>query len=91
MQQEREDAERREAAYRRGWTQGADETARLILQLVEMGYKPTEIRRLLAAYSDHMLMVWRQEGDLSKPEAAPDFQIEAVQEIVKRGGYDWMV
>ena len=80
-----------EAAYRRGWVQGADETARLVLQLVEMGYSPTQIRRFLAAYNDHKLMPWRQEGDLCEQEAAPDFDLEVIQGIAKGKGYDWIV
>ncbi len=83
--------EAREAAYRRGWVQSGDETVRLVLQLIEMGYSPTEIRRLYAAYNDHYLMKWRQEGDLTRKEDPPAFDMEQCQEILKRGGYDWIV
>lgn len=94
QQNERDQAEReaREAAYRRGWTQATEETARLVLQLIELGYKPTEIKRLLAVYDDHFLAVWRHAGNLDKREAPPPFNIEQCQEILKgTTGYDWIV
>ncbi len=79
-----------ESAYRRGWTQGTEETARLVFQLLELGYKPTEMKRLLAVYDDHFLSPWRQ-GDLSKREAPPAFDIEQCQEILQgTSGYDWI-
>jgi hypothetical protein len=80
-----------EAAYRRGWTQSGDETARLILELIRSGCSPIEAWRLYAAYQDHVLMPWRTEGDLTRREAPPDFDVYAMQEIVKRGGYDHVV
>lgn len=80
-----------EAAYRRGWTQAGDETTRLVLQLVDMGFKSVEIRRLMAAYDDYVLQPWRAGGDLAKQEPAPDFQIDVIQKIVARGGYNWIV
>jgi hypothetical protein len=60
----------REAAYRQGYSQATDETGRLVLQLVELGYKAREIRRLLAVYDDHFLAPWKA-GDLDTGEAAP--------------------
>ena len=94
MQQSEQDRTGREAeaAYRRGWTQAADETARLVLQLIELGYKPTEIKRLLAVYDDHFLAKWRHEGDLDKREAPPEFNIEECQAILAgTAGYNWIV
>lgn len=81
-----------EAAYRRGWTQATDETARLVLQLIELGYKPTEIKRVLAVYDDHFLSPWRREGDLTVCEAPPAFDVEACLKILKQTtGYDWII
>jgi hypothetical protein len=81
-----------EAAYRRGWVQGTDEASRLVLQLVELGYRSTEIKRLLAVYDDHFLAAWRDEGDLDKREAPPDFNIEECQAILARtSGYNWII
>src|SRR5947207_7389795 len=77
-----------EAAYRRGWTQSGDETSRIILELIRQRYSPIQAHRLYAAYQDHVLMPWRVEGDLTQREAPPDFDVYAMQEIVKRGGYD---
>lgn len=77
-----------EAAYRRGWTQSGDETTRLILELIRLGHSPIEAQRLYAAYQDHVLMPWRTEGDLTGREAPPDFDVYAMQQIVKRGGYN---
>jgi hypothetical protein len=83
--------EEAEAAYRRGWTQGTEETARLVLQLVELGYKTREIKRLLAVYDDHFLHPWRHQGDLSKREGPPPFDINACQDILENTtGYDWI-
>jgi len=67
-EQDQQERETREGAYRRGWMQGTDEASRLVLQLVELGYKSTEIKRLLAVYDDHFLAPWRQTDDLSKRE-----------------------
>jgi hypothetical protein len=77
-----------EAAYRRGWTQSGEETSQLILTLIQEGHSPVEASRLYAAYQDHVLMPWRTEGNLSRKEAPPDFDIYAMREIVRRGGYD---
>lgn len=77
-----------EAAYRRGWTQSGEETTHLILELIRQGYSPVEAQRLYAAYQDHVLMPWRTESDLTRREAPPDFDVYAMQQIVKRGGYD---
>jgi hypothetical protein len=77
-----------EAAYRRGWTQSGEETTRLILGLIQLGHTPIEAQRLYAAYQDHVLMPWRNEGDLTEIQPPPDFDIYAMQQIVKRGGYN---
>jgi hypothetical protein len=62
MQQGEQDraADRAEAAYRRGFTHGMEEAALLVMELFELGYKPTEIKRLLAVYDDHFIARWRQ-------------------------------
>lgn len=89
--QEKDEREEAEAAYRRGWTQGTEETARLVLQLVELGYKVVEIKKLLAVYDDHFVAPWRNGGDLTKREAPPPFDIEKCQEILEgTTGYDWI-
>jgi hypothetical protein len=81
-----------EAAYRRGWTQGVEEAATLVLELIELGYKATEIKRLIAVYDDHFLSPWRHGGDLDKREAPPSFNIEQCREILEStSGYDWIV
>ncbi len=86
-----EQQEAREAAYRRGFTHGMEEMARLVLQLVELGYKPTEIKRLLAVYDDHFIAQWRA-GDLDKLTAPPPFNVEECQAILAgTTGYDWIV
>lgn len=80
----------REAAYRQGYAQATDETGRLVLQLVEMGHNVREIRRLLAVYDDHFIAPWRS-GDLDKREAAPAFDVEKCQAILRQTkGYDWI-
>jgi hypothetical protein len=92
--QQRDERDRivQEAAYRRGWTQATEETARLIFQLYELGYKPTEIKRLLAVYDDHFLAPWRHAGDLDQRNPPPPFDIEQCLEILKHTtGYDWIV
>jgi hypothetical protein len=77
-----------EAAYRRGWQHGTEEA----VQLVELRYKSTEIKRLVAVYDDHFLAPWRHAGDLSKREAPPPFDIDQCQEILAgTTGYDWIV
>jgi DNA-binding transcriptional MerR regulator len=87
-----QEARAKEAAYRRGYSHAADETARLVLQLVELGYKVREIKRLLAVYDDHFLAAWRDAGDLDTREAAPPFDVTQCQ-IILAGttGYDWIV
>ena len=35
-------------------------------------------------------MPWRNDGDLTLKESPPDFDIYAMQEIIKRGDYDHM-
>lgn len=91
-QAEREARTEAEAAYRRGWMHGTEETTRLVLQLVALGYKQTEIKRLLAVYDDYFLYRWRNEGDLDKREVPPPFDIEQCQAILAgTTGYDWIV
>jgi hypothetical protein len=91
-ERDEQEARSREAAYRRGFTQGVEEAALLVLQLQELGYKPTEIKRLLAVYDDHFLAVWRQAGDLDNREPAPAFDINRCQAILAgTTGYDWIV
>jgi hypothetical protein len=87
--QQHERAEQ-EAAYRRGFTQGIEEGTRFVLQLQELGYKPTEIKRLVAVYDDHFLATWRA-GDLGEREAPPPFDSNRCQAILARTtGYNWM-
>jgi len=91
MQQSEQEARTREAAYRRGYVHGIEEAARLVLQLTELGYKPTEIKRLLAVYDDHFIAVWRSAGDLDKREDPPAFNIEECQAILAgTTGYNWI-
>ncbi len=91
-EQDQQEREAREGAYRRGWTQSFEEASRIIFQLIELGYKPTEIKRLLAVYDDHFLAPWRQSGDLDKREAAPPFDVVKCQTILRQtSGYDWIV
>jgi DNA-binding transcriptional MerR regulator len=88
---EQQQAREKEAAYRRGYSHASDETGRLVLQLVELGYKAREIRRLLAVYDDHFLAPWKA-GDLDKREPAPFFDVEKCQKILQQTkGYDWIV
>ena len=88
---ERQPAEN-EAAYRRGWQQGATETTLIILQLVELGYDRRKIKQLLAIYQDHFISEWRNNGDLEKREAFPPFDIERIEEIAtSHRGYDWLL
>lgn len=90
--QEEDQQKDREAAYRRGFVHGIEEATRLVMQLVELGYKATEIKRLLAVYDDHFVAPWRNNGDLTKREAPPPFDIDACQEILEgTTGYDWIV
>ncbi len=80
-----------EAAYRRGFIHGTEETARLVFQLIESGYKTTEVKRLLAVYDDHFLAPWRA-SDLTTREEPPPFDISACQELLQQtSGYDWIV
>jgi len=90
MDTDKVDRTETEAAYRRGWTQSGDETMRLILGLIQQGHTPIEAQRLYAAYQDHVLMPWRTEGDLTRMEAPPAFDVYAMKQIVKRGGYDYI-
>ena len=91
-EQDEQELRTREAAYRRGWTHSFDEAGRLILQLIELGYKPTIIKRLLAVYDDHFLAVWRDDSDLSTREAPPAFDINKCQAILSQTtGYDWIL
>jgi hypothetical protein len=80
-----------EAAYRRGWQQGATEATLIILQLVELGYNRRKIKQLLAIYQDHFISEWRN-GNLEKREAFPSFDIERIEEIAAtHRGYDWLL
>ena len=91
-EREEQDTNAREAAYRHGWTQSFEEASRLVLQLIELGYKPTIIKRLLAVYDDHFLAPWRQSSDLDKRDAASPFDIVKCQTILSQTtGYDWIV
>ena len=91
-EREEQDTNAREAAYRHGWTQSFEGASRLVLQLIELGYKPTIIKRLLAVYDDHFLAVWRNDSDLSTREAPPAFDINKCQAILSQTtGYDWIV
>ncbi|MDQ2907470.1 MAG: hypothetical protein M3Y81_28510 [Chloroflexota bacterium] len=90
-ERDEQEARGREAAFRRGFTQGIEEAALLMLQLQELGYKPREIKRLIAVYDDHFLAVWRA-GDLDTREAPPPFDITHCQAILAgTRGYDWIV
>jgi hypothetical protein len=81
-----------EAAYRRGFVHGMEETGRLVAQLMELGYKTMEIKRLLAVYDDHFIAPWGNDGDLTKREAPPPFDINMCQEILEgTTGYDWIM
>jgi hypothetical protein len=81
-----------EAAYQRGWQQGATEVTLIILQLVELGYKRRKIKQLLAIYQDHFISEWRNNGDLEKREAFPSFDIQRIEEIAAtHRGYDWLL
>lgn len=78
-----------EAAYRRGWQQGATEVTLIILQLVELGYDRRKIKQLLAIYQDHFISEWRDNGDLEKREPFPPFNIQRIEEIAAtHRGYD---
>ena len=68
-----------EAAYRRGWQQGATETTLIILRLVELGYDRRKIKQLLAIYQDHFISEWRNNGDLEEREAFPPFDIQRIR------------
>lgn len=58
---------------------------------MELGYTPTEIRRLLAVYDDHFLAPWKA-SDLTLREAPPACDIERCQVILGGTiGYDWMI
>jgi len=80
-----------EAAYRRGWQQGATEATEIILRLVELGYDRRKIKQLMAIYEDHFVSEWRNTGDLEKREPFPLFNIERLEEIAAaHRGYDWL-
>jgi|SRR6266700_258742 hypothetical protein len=86
------DKSKNEAAYRRGWQQGATETTLIILQLVELGYDRRKIKQLLAIYQDHFVSEWRNTGDLEKREPFPSFNIQRIEEIAaSHRGYDWLL
>lgn len=85
-----QEAREREAAYRRGYSHATDETAQLVLQLIESGYEPQDIRQLLAVYDDHFLAPWKT-SDLDKREPAPAFVLEQCLRILSSTtGYDWI-
>jgi hypothetical protein len=96
MQQSESEQERiaraeAEAAYRQGYCQGMEEMTLLVLQLVELGYGKTEIKRLIAVFDDHFLAGWRA-GNLDTRSAPPPFNIEVCREILTvTTGYDWIV
>ncbi len=86
------DKSENEAAYRRGWQQGATETTLIILRLVEFGYNRRKINQLLAIYQDHFISEWRNTGDLEKREPFPSFDIQRIEEIAaSHRGYDWLL
>ncbi len=81
-----------EVAYRQGFAQGIEEATRLVLQLQELGYALTQIKRLLAVYDDHFISVWRQSANLDKREAPPPFDVNRCQAILAgTTGYNWIV
>jgi hypothetical protein len=82
--------ESREIAYRRGWQQGYNEAVRVLLHLLQQGYDRRIINQLIAIYNDHVVAPWRGDG-LQKATPPPDFNLQDLQEIAKRGGYDWML
>ena len=91
MHQSEHDRSEQEAAYRRGFTHGLEEMARLVFQLLELGYATTEIKRLLAVYDDHFVAPWRA-SDLTNREAPPPFDIDQCKTILEgTSGYDWIV
>jgi len=75
-----------EAAYRRGWQQGFNESGRIILQLVELGYQRRKIRQLMAIYNDHCVSEWRNHGDLEKREPCLPFNLEQIEAIAATHG-----
>ena len=80
-----------ESAYRRGFTHGMEEMSMLVFQLLEQGYSKTAIRRYLAVYDDHFIMPWRNEGDRSRREPPPPFQIDVLDALLaSTNGYDWI-
>lgn len=91
-EQQQEEAKRMsEGAYRRGYTHGLEEMANLVLKLLELGYNHTACRRYLAVYDDHFIMPWRNEGDYTRREPPPPFQLEVIEEILAgTSGYDWI-
>jgi DNA-binding transcriptional MerR regulator len=85
-----QEAREREAAYRRGYSHAADETASLVLRLIEAGYEPQDIRQLLAVYDDHCIAPWKA-GDLDNREPAPAFDLEQCLRILNSTtGYNWI-
>ena len=98
MQQKEDNAEQDEskreeieAAFRRGFAHGTIDMALLVVNLMKLGYKEREIKRLLAVYDDHFVAPWRYNGDLTKREAPPVFDLEQCQEILEgTTGYDWI-
>lgn len=81
-----------EAAYRRGWQQGASEVTDIVLQLLEWGYDRRTIRQYLAIYEDHMISPWRNNGDLAKKEPCPRFNVKEIKDIARtHRGYDWLL
>ena len=92
MQQDASQRVENEAAYRRGWQQGATETTLIILQLVELGYDRRKIKQLMAIYEDHFVSEWRNNGDLEKRESFPSFNVQQIEEIAAtHRGYDWLL
>lgn len=92
MQQDASQRVENEAAYRRGWQQGATETTLIILQLVELGYDRRKIKQLMAIYEDHFISEWRNNGDLEKREPFPSFNVQHIEEIAAtHRGYDWLL
>ena len=86
------DKSENEAAYRRGWQQGATEVTLIILRLVEFGYNRRKINQLLAIYQDHFVSEWRNNGDLEKREPFPSFDIQRIEETAaSHRGYDWLL
>lgn len=75
-----------EVAYRKGYLDATEQVGHFVTQLLEQGSPAFEIKQLIAAYKDHVVLPWRLRNT---SEPAPTFNREQCRAIVSEMSAKW--